>query len=85
MKAELYRIDKQSFINKIQPQINHWSELYSKAIGSVKRTTASLRNKASIPGKLRCKTKEIEEMSSSNPALVTTANRLLKNQDEFAQ
>ena len=73
MHAELYRIDKQSFINKLQPQVNHWADLCRKATAGVKRTQATIKNKASIPAKLRRKPNLPEEVNAGSPNLENTS------------
>jgi hypothetical protein len=80
MKAELYRVEKSSFIAKLQMQVGPWSNLYSKALGSIKRTTANLRNKASIANKLKRRLKEAEDLDAGGACnRVTTGSKVLRS------
>jgi CRP-like cAMP-binding protein len=82
MKAELYRVEKSSFIAKLTSQAGPWADLHSKALASIKRTTANLRNKASIANKLKKRLKEAEDHNAGGAAnRAMTACKVLRNDD----
>lgn len=60
-EAEVFRIEKYSFVSKLSVQTQAWQLLHRKCINWMRRGSISVSNKASIPAKLKMSQREEEK------------------------